>query len=229
MSVSLDEKTKSTTIHGPHISPPPAKRQAKRSSFAAWMRWLHIYLSMLGFTALIFFSVTGITLNHADWFFADSSNSVNAQGQLDAAWLAPGATDLTDASVVDRLSIVEWLRTEHGIKGALSEFSVDEYQCIVLFKGPGYSADIFVDRTSGAYDLTELRQGAIAILNDLHKGRDSGKAWSWLIDVSAVVMIVISISGLVLLLYIKRKWFSGLLTGVVGTVALVIVYWLSVP
>ena len=74
MSVSLDEETKSTTIHGPHISQPPAKRKAKRSSFAAWMRWLHIYLSMLGFTALIFFSVTGITLNHADWFFADLSN-----------------------------------------------------------------------------------------------------------------------------------------------------------
>ena len=28
------------------------------------MRWLHIYLSMFGLAAVLFFSVTGITLNH---------------------------------------------------------------------------------------------------------------------------------------------------------------------
>jgi len=31
-------------------------------------RWLHIYLSMASFGILFFFAVTGLTLNHAEWF-----------------------------------------------------------------------------------------------------------------------------------------------------------------
>ncbi len=32
--------------------------------FAKLVRWLHIYLSMFGLAAVLFFSATGITLNH---------------------------------------------------------------------------------------------------------------------------------------------------------------------
>ncbi len=31
-------------------------------------RWLHIYLLMASFGVLFFFAVTGLTLNHAEWF-----------------------------------------------------------------------------------------------------------------------------------------------------------------
>jgi len=36
------------------------------------------------------------------------------------------------------------------------------------------------------------------VANDLHKGRDTGKTWSILIDVSAVLMTLISLTGLIL-------------------------------
>ncbi|MEJ7769503.1 MAG: PepSY-associated TM helix domain-containing protein [Chitinophagaceae bacterium] len=50
----------------------------------------------------------------------------------------------------------------------------------------------------GKFQLTELRLGLIAVLNDLHKGRDSGKDWSWLIDVSSGLLTLVSLSGLVM-------------------------------
>ena len=31
-------------------------------------RWLHIYGSMASFAVVLFFAVTGLTLNHQDWF-----------------------------------------------------------------------------------------------------------------------------------------------------------------
>jgi uncharacterized protein len=31
-------------------------------------RWLHIYLSMASFGILFFFAITGLTLNHVEWF-----------------------------------------------------------------------------------------------------------------------------------------------------------------
>ena len=38
---------------------------------------------------------------------------------------------------------------------------------------------------SGRYELMETRMGFAAVMNDLHKGRDTGRAWARLIDVSS--------------------------------------------
>jgi len=133
------------------------------------------------------------------------------------------------ARAVNKLEVIEHLRTTHGIRGALVEFRTDERECMVTFKGAGYAADAFIDRSSGRYDLTETAHGFVAIINDLHKGRDTGKVWSVLIDASAVLMTCVSLTGLVLLFYIKRRRISGLLTALVGTVVVVAVFWLWVP
>jgi hypothetical protein len=189
------------------------------------MRWVHIYLSMFSMAALLFFAVTGITLNHPAWFFGGSERTVQVQGQLKTAWLNRADT----AGSVAKLEVVEHLRKTHGIRGALAEFREDERECMVTFKGPGYAADAFIDRATGHYDLTETAQGFVAINNDLHKGRDSGKAWSVLIDASAILMTFVSLTGLVLLFYIKRRRRSGLLTALVGTIVVAVVFWLWVP
>src|SRR5437588_944128 len=135
------------------------------------MRWLHIYLSMFGLATVLFFSATGVTLNHPDWFFGETQRSVQAEGQVDLKWLRAPATaapsdDAADpAALVSKLEIVEHLRATHGIRGALIEFKVDETECVVTFKGPGYSADAFIDRDSGHYTLTQSDHGPIAIIN----------------------------------------------------------------
>ncbi len=128
-----------------------------------------------------------------------------------------------------KLEVVEHLRKEHGIRGALAEFKVDERECMVTFKGPGYSADAFIDRETGHYRMTESRHGFLAVINDLHKGRDTGRAWAVVIDVSAGLMVVISLTGLILLFYIKRRRIPGSIIGLVGTAALVAMYWFWVP
>ena len=66
----------------------------------------------------------------------------------------------------------------------------------MTFKGPGYAADAFIDRETGHYTVTQSYHGLVAILNDLHKGRDTGPAWSILIDVSAILLTLISLTGL---------------------------------
>ena len=45
-------------------------RRWLQRQLAVWSRWLHIYLSLISFGAILFFSVTGLTLNHPDWFFS---------------------------------------------------------------------------------------------------------------------------------------------------------------
>ena len=186
---------------------------------AALSRWLHIYLSMASFGILFFFAVTGLTLNHTEWF-AGQQKTRQTKGMIEAKWIKPQ---------VARLEIVERLRAAHGIKGALSDFRIDDQQCAVSFKGPGYAADTFIDRASGAYEITETRMGFAAVINDLHKGRDSGKGWSLMIDVSAVLMTLVSLSGLILILFLQKRRFSGLLAAAIGAALCYLVYAIWVP
>ena len=187
---------------------------------AAPIRWLHTYLSMFGLVAVLFFSVTGITLNHPQWFYDGVATDAEFEGRLDPALIRGD---------VDRLGVVEHLRGAHDLRGAVASFTEDEEECVVTFKGPGYSADAFIRRPEGRYRLAEQRHGLVAVLNDLHKGRDSGPVWSAVVDLSAGLMALASATGLLLLFYIKRRRALGLLTALGGAIALAAAYWLGVP
>lgn len=192
---------------------PKSKRQlAWERNIAQLSRWLHIYVSMISFAIVLFFAVTGLTLNHPD-FFAGELKSSNEKGKLDSNWV-----NNTDTAKIAKLEIVEYLRKTHGIKAALAEFRIDDAQCSLSFKGPGYAADAFIDRTNGTYEVALMRAGIVGILNDLHKGRDSGSGWSVLIDVSAILMTLVSLTGIILILYIKRKRVSGLVIAAIGLI-----------
>ena len=145
----------------------------------------------------------------------------------------PPGTSTTTASEADssvaKLEIVEHLRQAWRLRGAVTEFRADEFECLILFKGPGYSADTVVNRETGKYTVTETVMGAVAIINDLHKGRDTGPLWSWVIDLSAALMVFVSITGIVLIFYLKRKRMSGIITAVAGTILFAAAYIWMVP
>ena len=52
--------------------------------------------------------------------------------------------------------------------------------------------------------------GTVAILNDLHKGRDTGPYWSLFIDAISLVTAFVSLTGLILIFYLRRKRLSGI-------------------
>ena len=79
----------------------------------------------------------------------------------------------------------------------------------VSFKGPGYAADAFVDRKTATYEITETRMGLVAIVNDLHKGRDTGAVWAQVIDLSAVLMMLVSVTGLTLIFFLHKRLALG--------------------
>jgi len=193
-----------------------------RRRVAKAARWLHIYGSMISLTLVLFFAVTGITLNHQDWF---SSGVVASErrGAMAVAWLAG------DASSVARLQVVEYLRANAGVRGAVADFRVEDAQCEVTFKGPGYSADVVIDRATGKFDLTESAMGVVAIVNDLHKGRDTGPVWRVAVDVSAALLAFISLTGLVLLYFVHKYRLAGIVLAGFGTLAVYLTYAIWVP
>ena len=179
-------------------------------------RWLHLYLSLFSFAVVLFFAATGLTLNHPDWF-ANQVRTVQHEGWLPAAMLG------------DKLAVAETLRKTWKLQGAVSEFRVEDAQISLSFRGPGYAADAFIEKPGGKYQLTETRNGIVAVMNDLHKGRDTGAKWSWVIDLSAGLLVVVSLTGLMLIFFLTKKRTRGLIVTVVGLVLLVALCKLIVP
>ncbi len=200
------------------------KSGSAKKEVAKLSRWLHIYLSMVSFAIVLFFSFTGLTLNHPNWLGGDKQIEEKHKGKLDLKWV-----NQSDTNKIAKLEIVEFLREKYKLKGAVSEFRIEDYELSIAFKGPAYSCDAFIDRESGAYEITEIKMGVVALWNDLHKGRDSGRGWSWVIDVSAVFLIVVSLTGLILLLFIKKKRIAGIVTVILGLIISYLIYLIFVP
>ncbi len=194
------------------------KSVAWKRRAAMLARWLHIYVSMISFAIILFFAITGLTLNHADKF-SNQLHSVEEKGVLNPNWVKP-----QDTAKIAKLEIVEYLRNKSNIKAALSDFRIDDSQVSVSFKGPGYAADVFINRLTGEYTLTKTSAGFIGLINDLHKGRDTGHGWSVFIDIAAILLTMVSLTGILLLLFIKRKRVSGLLVAALGFVLTYLVY-----
>nr|WP_294995836.1 PepSY-associated TM helix domain-containing protein [uncultured Sediminibacterium sp.] len=201
-----------------------AKQSEWKKLTARYSRWLHIYLSMFSFVIVLFFSVTGITLNHLEWFDESVERENKVQGTIPASWV-----NMSDTALIKKMEVVELLRKQYGIKGYVSDFMIQDDQCMVSFRGPGYSADAFINREDGAMQLTEMKLGVIALFNDLHKGRDSGNAWKWVIDLSAAFLIIVSLSGLVMLFFLKKKRVNGLLIALIGGLICYLIYKIWIP
>jgi hypothetical protein len=193
---------------------------ALKRRLAKYSRWLHIYVSMTSFVIVFFFAVTGWTLNHAERF--DRARQRQASGALDPRVTA-GDAEAGRAAIVD--AIVQASR----VHGAVADYRVDDDLISLTLKGPGYSADATIDRKTGKYDVTETRLGIVAVLNDLHKGRDAGGTWKAVIDVSAALLTFISLTGLILLYYIHKHRLAGAILLVAGGLLAGMLYMIWVP
>lgn len=172
---------------------------------------------------MLFFAATGFTLNHPDWF-AHRQRTVEQHGVASVSMLRTN-----DADGADKLGLVEMLRSREHVHGAVSDFRVDDGQISVSFRAPGYTADAFIDRSTGKYDLTEVNSGFVAVMNDLHKGRDTGKIWAKFIDISAILLVAVSVTGLVLMWFVYKRRSSGFLLAAIATLVCIGLWKLSVP
>jgi uncharacterized protein len=180
-----------------------------------WARRLHVYTSMVALLIVLFFGVTGITLNHPTWTFGDHASHEAVTGVFPFEVLA-------DDGSVDFLRVAEFVRSEHDVRGTVDSFDAAGGEGWINFKNAGYSAGVVFDIEDGSYDLTVDQQGLLAVMNDLHKGRDTGSSWRWVIDVSAGFLVAISLTGLVLQLVLKKRRTAALASALVGAAGCVV-------
>ena len=186
-----------------------------------WARRLHVYTSMVAFVIILFFGITGITLNHPTWTFGDDAQRTTTSGTFPFDTTDDGTAE----GEVQYLGIAEHVRSEAGVSGSVDSFGVTGDEGSIVFTNPGYSAEVTFDLTSRDYELIVDQQGFVAVLNDLHKGRDTGSAWAWVIDAAAGFLVLVSVTGLVMQAFLRRNRTAAFVTAGVGailTVALIV-------
>ncbi|MEP6834839.1 MAG: PepSY-associated TM helix domain-containing protein [Gemmatimonas sp.] len=183
--------------------------------FSGTMRTIHIYLTMFAFLLMLFFALTGVVLNHEDWIAGQTVTRDTT-----------GVLPLELMKGPDKLMIVEHLRSDYGAIGAVSTFDDDPKSLHVELKGPGRHTEADIDRATGALKVSVERRGMLMRLDDLHRGKDSGHPWRWVIDVSAALLFLGSLTGVLMwwALPRRRKW--GVTAIIGGVVATGLFYWL---
>lgn len=198
---------------------PGAKNPRWKRTTHRWTRWLHVYTSMISLLLVLFFGLTGITLNHPDWTFGAEPTRTTTTGQLPEDAIIDGD--------IEFLTITQHLRQTTGVHGDIKDFSAAGDEGTISFKTPGYSADVFFDATTGRYELLEVQQGWLTVINELHKGRDGDSSWRWVIDVSGGLLVAISVTGLGLQFFLRKRRRSALGLAVVGAVLGIGLMWIA--
>lgn len=156
--------------------------------------WISSAICLIG---MLLFSITGITLNHAAQISV-KPEVVSREAQMPAEILKTLVVPDEEKSPLPKIAAT-WLNQELNINvgSKLAEWSEEEIY--LSLPRPGGDAWLTIDLAEGAIFFESTNRGWISYFNDLHKGRNTGTAWFWFIDVFAVACIVFCVSGLILL------------------------------
>lgn len=171
-----------------------------------WLKVLHRWhwiSSALCLVGMLLFAATGITLNNAA--LIESKPQVQSQN----AQLAPALLEQARSSARNRTGrgdkeplpaeLHDWLAAQWDLNVGARDAEWSDQEIYVSLPRPGGDAWLAIDLESGQVEYEVTSRGWISYLNDLHKGRYTGVAWSWFIDLFGVACLIFSVTGLFLL------------------------------
>lgn len=160
------------------------------------LRQWHWISSALCLVGMLLFAVTGITLNHAAQIEAKPV-VVERQAKLPKALQAELQAQTPESGLPE--SLQQWIESELNLPLSERDAEWSDGELYIPLPRPGGDAWLSLDLASGELVYESTDRGWISYLNDLHKGRNTGAAWSWFIDIFAVACVVFSLTGLLLL------------------------------
>lgn len=171
-----------------------ARREVWKRLMMQW-HWISAALALIG---MLFFATTGLTLLHEGMLSDGTARVTQHEGQLPAAVLddvrrlPPDAMTLPD-------SLQGWVRAQWHLELHPKSIERQDSEIFIDLKRPGVDAWLSIDPERGMARYESSDQGWIAYFNDLHRGKNAGPVWHWLVTAFALCCIVFSLTGLALL------------------------------
>jgi hypothetical protein len=178
-------------------------------------RMLHAYLSAFAFLALIFFSVTGLTLNHPDWLAGARPRETTTTLRLSPAEVARSMT-----AQVPARALAEAVGRRTRLLGGFASGEVADGQALIRLEGPRGTSDVTVTLATGETEAAVRPASLVGFLGDLHKAKAVGPAWSVLVDACAVLFLALALIGYALFFSLRFRLVPSLVLTALSLVGL---------
>jgi uncharacterized protein len=186
-------------------------------------RW-HGYLSAFAFLVLIFFSATGILINHPDWLSSDEPQVQTAQTRITSAEIAAARRNSDFGEALGAT-----LSRHTALVGAYASADIDGRQALLRFEGVKGTSDVTLDLTSGVAQVRVKMADMVTMLDDLHRGKNAGPTWQAVIDISAALILTLSLVGYMLFFSMNYRLRTSLILTAAGLAALGGIFIFLVP
>lgn len=204
------------------VSPPCTGSTNQTNALQSRARWLRIMTkvhwisSALCLFGMLFFASTGTMLNNADLFESSEPLVTKHSATLPSVLLVQindkSATPVQEKTLPD--AIRNWVKSSWGISLSAKAIDWRAEEVFVDLKRPGVDAWLSIDRKTGMVQYEAEDRGWVAFFNDLHKGKNAGKLWSWLINLFGIGALIFSFTGLLILqTHAKTRWNIWPITG----------------
>jgi hypothetical protein len=183
----------------------------KKSDFYRNARHVHAWLSAFAFLALTFFAGTGLLLNNPNWF-STPSKDINLQVTIPTSVLSKARTLENPAPLL--LDTVRILSKDQTLLGSFKSSDLVDGEVDIRLQGAKGHTDMSIPLDTGLTNITVTPESTLDTLKNLHRGKNVGAVWKWVIDISAIVILTLSFAGYALFFSLrKRKTISLWLTG----------------
>ena len=202
----------------------PGRKGFDKGGFYRTSRMLHAYISAFAFLALMFFSVTGILLNHPTWLEGEAPAEQSVTAQIPGADIS-AALKAADAP----RALAEAVTRRVKLRGAYKSGELLDGEAMLRLEGVTGATDVILNLETGLAEATIQSATATSIVNDLHKGANAGAAWRLLIDATAVLVLALSLIGYVLFFSLRFRLKTSLVLTAASLAVFLGVYLAFVP
>lgn len=169
-------------------------------TFYRLCRVWHGYLSAAAFVWLLFFSITGILLNHPTWLRDDKPITVSRKFRLQPYELASVTANSEPGPV-----FVQAMRSKLGLKGQIDSSGVAGQLLFVRMRGASGSAELQLDLHTGQGSAAIESFPISTLFKELHRGENAGAIWRAIIDITGFALVVTSTMGLMIYLSLRFR------------------------
>ena len=185
-----------------------------------WNRKFHIYIGLFLLLFILFFSLSGLLLNHSQWKFA-------------SFWKERNETEIITPLIipinVDSVFMIPYIMKQLNLSGEISNVSLTPDSINFRVMKPGTNQDIHIDFKSGMSDQKKMVFNWWGKLRILHTFNGSDKMnpgvkpnwlvtriWRLSMDVIASGLIFLCISSWIMWYKIRNDYSMGLIVLILG-------------
>lgn len=182
------------------------QNQLNQKNRAFWLKHLyrwHWISSAACLIGMLLFASTGITLNNASHIesvpVVSKKSATVPAALLNQIKVNQIKAELSNDNAVLPKATSNWVSNAIGVELADVPGEWSDAEVYLSLPRPGGDAWLVIDRASGEVNYERTDRGWVSYFNDLHKGRNTGAAWSWFLDIFSITTLVFCITGLLML------------------------------